>query len=174
MSSVYLARTNQKLSFSRIHLDQLKHAQDDTSWNKHALIESFNESVLFHMASAYDAFLREIAERYSVDTEAFSGYRSLAAEMEETGVESPELKELSVLESDDCSWLHKLMAAYEACWHGSDKKQAVTETSSVSEIHVLQVNPDHAEDAEIIIEYEAWFVSLSELINRLREGMQEW
>lgn len=174
MSSVYLARTNQKLSFSRIHLDQLKLAQDDTSWNKHALIESFNESVLFHMASAYDAFLREIAERYSVDTETLDGYRSLAAELEATGVESPELNELSILENNERSWLHKLVAAYEACWHGSDKKSAVTETSSLSEIHVLQVNPDHAEDAEIIAEYETWFVSLSELINRLREGMQEW
>lgn len=174
MSSVYLARTNQKLSFSRIHLDQLKLAQQDTSWNKHALIESFNESILFHLASAYDAFLREIAERYNVDTEQLEGYRSLAAELETTGVESPELKELSILENDDCSWLHKLMAAYEACWHGSDKQAAVTETSSVSEIHVVQVNPDHAEDAEIIAEYEAWFGSLSELVNRLREGMQEW
>lgn len=174
MSSVYLARTNQKLSFSRIHLDKLKGAQEDTSWNKHALIESYNESVLFHMTSAYDAFLREIAERYSVDTESLQGYRSLAAQLEQTGVESPELKELSMLESNDCSWLHKLMAAYEACWHGTDKQRAVTETSSVSEIHVVQVNPDHAEDAEIIIEYEAWFTELSELINRLREGMLEW
>lgn len=174
MSSVYLARTNQKLNFSRIHLERLKQAQNDTSWNKHALIESFNESVLFHLASAYDAFLREIAERYSVETESLDGYRSLAAELEVTGVESPELKELSALESDHSSWLHKLVAAYEACWHGTDKQRAVTETSSVSEIHVVQVNPDHAEDAVIIAEYESWLESLSELINRLREGMVEW
>ncbi len=174
MSCIYLARTNQKLSFSRLHLDRLKQVQDDTSWNKHALIESYNESVLFHMTSAYDAFLREIAERYNVDAESLTGYRSLAVELEKTGVESPELKQLSMLESDDTGWLHKLVAAYEACWHGSDKKQAVSETSSVSEIHVLQVNPDHAEDAEIVAEYEQWFGELSELVNRLREGMQEW
>ncbi|WP_299177078.1 DUF6586 family protein [uncultured Neptuniibacter sp.] len=174
MSGIYLARTNQKLSFTRIHLDQLKQAQSDTSWNKHALIESYNESVLFHLNSAYDAFLREVAELYKVDTESLDGYRSLAAELDRTGVESPELKQLSVLESDDSGWLHKMMAAYEACWHGSDKKEAITQTSSVSEIHVLQVNPDHAEDEQIIKEYEAWFESLSELINRLREGMQEW
>jgi len=174
MSGIYLARTNQKLSFARIHLDQLKQAQDDTSWNKHALIESFNESVLFHLSSAYDAFLREIAELYKVDTEALTGYRSLAAELEATGVESPELKQLSLLESDQTGWLHKMVSAYEACWHGSDRHESVTESSSVSEIHVLQVNPDHAEDGQIIREYEGWFQSLSELINRLREGMQEW
>ena len=174
MSGIYLARTNQKLSFTRIHLDRLKQAQDDTSWNKHALIESYNESVLFHMTSAYDAFLREIAEAYSVDTESLDGYRSLAAELEVTGVESPELKQLAQLEVDDTGWLHKLMAAYEACWHGADKQSSITETNSVSEIHVLQVNPDHAEDEAIISEYENWFLALSELIDSLREGMQEW
>lgn len=174
MSGIYLARTNQKLSFTRIHLDKLKHAQDDTSWNKHALIESFNESVLFHLTSAYDAFLREIAETYRVDTEALDGYRSLAAKLESTGVESPELKQLAQLEMDDSGWLHKMMAAYEACWHGSDKHESVNETNSVSEIHVLQVNPNHAEDQAIIAEYENWFNSLSELIDRLRDGMQEW
>ncbi|WP_286237733.1 DUF6586 family protein [Neptuniibacter halophilus] len=174
MSGIYLARTNQKLAFTRIHLDQLKRAQDDTSWSKHALIESYNESVLFHMASAYDAFLREIAELYRVDTESLDGYRSLAAELEATGVESPELKQLSLLEADEAGWLHKLMSAYEACWHGSDKQAALTETNSLSEIHVLQVNPDHAEDKAIVAEYEMWFTALSELVNRLREGMQEW
>ncbi len=174
MSGIYLARTNQKLNFTRIHLEQLKQAQVDTSWNKHALIESYNESVLFHLTSAYDAFLREIAEAYSVDTEALDGYRSLAVKMEATGVESPELKQLSQLENNDEGWLHKMMAAYEACWHGSDKQEQIDETNSVSEIHVLQVNPDHAEDKAIIAEYETWFNALSALIDSLREGMQEW
>ncbi len=174
MSCIYLARTNQKLSFARIHIEHLKQAQSDTSWNKHALIESYNESVLFHLASAYDAFLREIAELYKVDTESLSGYRSLAAELDETGVESPEISQLSLLEADETGWLHKMVAAYEACWHGSDKRAAATETTSISEIHVLQVNPDHAEDEAIITEYEAWLTALSELIDRLRAGMEEW
>lgn len=174
MSAIYSARTNQKLSFARIHLDRLKQAQEDTSWNKHALIESYNESVLFHMTSAYDAFLREIAETYSVDTESLKGYRSLAAELEVTGVESPELKQLTQLEENDTGWLHKMMAAYEACWHGADKQAVKNETNSVSEIHVVQVNPDHAEDGAIISEFENWFLSLSKLIDSLREGMQEW
>lgn len=174
MSGIYLARTNQKLSFTRIHLELLKQAQDDTSWNKHALIESFNESVLFHLMSAYDAFLREIAEVYKVDTETLEGYRSLATELEVTGVESPELKQLSVLENDSTAWLHKMIGAYEACWHGADKKGATSDTKSLSEIHVLQVNPDHAEDKAIIVEYEGWFNALSQLVDSLREGMQEW
>ncbi|WP_027859125.1 DUF6586 family protein [Marinobacterium jannaschii] len=174
MSGIYLARTNQKLNFARLHIEALRGAVDSTGWNKHALIESYNESVLFHLVSAYDAFLREVAELYRLDTEHLQGYRSLVQELEHSGQESPEISEIVKLENDDISWLHKLLAAYEACWHGSDKRQQVTETSSVSEIHVLQVNPDHAEDVDIIAELEGWLVSLRELVERLRNNMQEW
>ncbi len=174
MSGIYLARTNQKLNFSRLHIDALKGALESTGWSKHALIESYNESVLFHLVSAYDAFLREIAETYRLDTERLQGYRSLVAEIERSGQESPEISEIGELERDATSWLHKLLAAYEACWHGSDRRQKVTATSSVSEIHVLQVNPDHAEDRDVVAELENWLHSLRELVDRLRAGMQEW
>lgn len=174
MSCVYLARTNQKISFARIHLERLKQAQEETSWNKHALIESYNESILFHLASAYDAFLREVAERYNLDTEHFNGFDSLQALLDQTGVESPELRELETLSHDQTSWLHKLLGAYAACWRGSDKQGSVSQTQSLSEIHVVQVNPDHAEDQQIIAEYATWLDALSALINRQREGMQEW
>jgi len=174
MSGIYLARTNQKLNFARIHLEALKEAQSSTGWSKHALIESYNESVLFHLASAYDSFLREIAELYRIDTETFVGYRALIQQFEASGFEGAELNELAQLERDDTCWLHKMLAAYEACWHGTDKRSAVTETSSVSEIHVVQVNPDHAEDGQIIIEYERWLDEMRTLIERLRTGMQEW
>lgn len=174
MSGIYLARTNQKLNFSRIHIEALKEAQGTTGWSKHALIESYNESVLFHLASTYDAFLREVAELYRFDTETFVGYRALTEQFEKSGFEGAELNELGQLEKDHTSWLHKMLAAYEACWHGSDKRVSVTETSSVSEIHVVQVNPDHAEDGQIIVEYESWLNEMRALIERLRNGMQEW
>lgn len=174
MSGIYLARTNQKLNFARIHIEALKQAQSSTGWSKHALIESYNESVLFHLASAYDAFLREVAELYRFDTESLLGYRSLMAQFESAGLEGAELRELSNLEKDESSWLHKMLAAYEACWHATDKRSKVTETSSVSEIHVVQVNPDHAEDGMIIQEFDGWLNEMRGMIERLRSAMQEW
>ena len=94
MPDVYLARTNQKLSFARIHLEQLVQAQDSNGWEKHSLIESFNESVLFHLASAYQSFLREVAERYRFNPETVSGLLDLERGLEAAGVESPEFAEL--------------------------------------------------------------------------------
>lgn len=178
MSTVYLSRTNQKLNFARIHLEALTQACSDNGWSKHAQIESYNESVLFHMASAYASLLSEIAERYRLSfvQEARVNYRALEIQMAETGQECPELRELAVLEENASSWLHKMLAAYEGCWQAEGVvSQSVVDTAkSVSEIHVMQVNPDHTEESAVLQECSAWFEELRTLIARLREGMQEW
>lgn len=174
MSCIYLARTNQKLNFARIHLGALRESCASTGWNKHILIESYNESVLFHLASAYDAFLHEIAERYRLDTSHITSYRTLAEDMEKSGQECPELSELSCLEADENSWLHRMVHAYEACWRATDRVEAVSASSSVSEIHVAQINPAHTDESAILEEYQQWFDSLRDLIDRQRSGMQEW
>lgn len=174
MSGVYLARTNQKLNFTRIHLEALKSAQASTGWSKHAQIESYNESVLFHMVSAYSAFLKEIAEQYRFNAERISKLKELVEQMEAQGLEAPEVGELQELQFNPRSWLHHLLAAYKGCWRAEDHQQSAAKAESISEIHVMQINPDHAEDADIIKEYQAWFDQLRALIERLRSGMQEW
>ncbi|RTE67667.1 hypothetical protein EH243_01595 [Amphritea opalescens] len=174
MSGVYLTRTNQKLNFTRIHLDALKVAQESTGWSKHALIESYNESVLFHMASAYSSLLREIAEQYSFDANRITKLSQLTAQMEAQGLEAPEVAELQQLHSNTDSWLHQLLAAYKACWRAEEHKESRGQAESVSEIHVMQINPDHAEDSDILSEYQLWFSEFKSLVERLRSSMQEW
>ncbi len=174
MSGVYLARTNQKLNFTRLHLDALKVAHESTGWSKHALIESYNESVLFHMVSAYSSLLREIAEQYRFDANRISKLSQLTEQMEAQGLEAPEVLELQQLHSDSGSWLHQLLAAYKACWRAEEHNQSAAQAQSVSEIHVMQINPDHAEDADILKEYQSWFNQFKLLIEHLRASMQEW
>ncbi|SEQ37937.1 hypothetical protein SAMN03080615_01289 [Amphritea atlantica] len=174
MSGVYLTRTNQKLNFTRIHLDALKVAQESTGWSKHALIDSYNESVLFHMVSAYSSLLREIAEQYRFDANRITKLSQLTEQMEAQGLEAPEVAELQQLHDDTNSWLHHLLAAYKACWRAEEHNQSAGQAESVSEIHVMQINPDHAEDADILREYQSWFNQFKMLVERLRAGMQEW
>lgn len=174
MSGVYLTRTNQKLNFTRIHLDALKEAQESTDWSKHALIESYNESVLFHMVSAYSSLLREIAEQYRFDANRISKLSQLTEQMEAQGLEAPEIGELQQLQRDAGSWLHQLLAAYKACWRAEEHQQSQAKAESVSEIHVMQINPNHAEDGDILNEYRHWFNEFKALVERMRYGMQEW
>lgn len=175
MSNIYLVRTNQKINFARIHVDALTVAQDSTKWSKHNEIESYNESILFHLASGYASFLREVAEKYSFDTSKVNTLADLETLLEASGQESPERSELSNLEQSEVSWLHKMLAAYNACWKALDNHSTVaSDTVSISEIHVVQINPNHAEDSDILAEYKLWLNEFRSLVERLRSDMQEW
>ncbi|MEH6626241.1 MAG: DUF6586 family protein [Motiliproteus sp.] len=174
MSSVYISRTNQKLHFCQLHLDRLKSALDGSNWSKHVLIESYNESILFHLACAHRSFMREIAEVYRIDASTIVSIEQLANALAKQGLEAPEVKELTRLEEDD-SWLAKMLKAYHACWQAEERDQAEnSQHSSLSEIHVVQVNPDHADENEVIAQLEQWLNAFRELISRHRESMVEW
>lgn len=174
MNEIYPARTNQKLNFARLHLDALAQAQYSTSWNRHGLIESYNESVLFHLKGALEAFVREIGERYRLDVAQVHEPVQLQAQLEATGQESPELNELVLLATQSGSWLNRLERAYAACWDASDRRAEPREGQSLSEIHVKQINPDHAEDGNLLVELRQWFAELEKIVDRLRGSMLEW
>ncbi len=175
MSDVYLSRTNQKLGFVRLHLEALNASQESNSWNKHGLVESYNESVLFHLNGAVHSFLREIGERYRLDVAVIGSVSDLQQQLEKTGQEAPEANELAQLAQAQDSWLSRLHRAYEACWSATDgHPQRAGQSQSLSEIHVVQVNPDHSEDPELLAEYRGWFAELDQLVERLRGSMLEW
>ncbi|TCK09468.1 DUF6586 family protein [Marinobacterium mangrovicola] len=175
MSDIYLSRTNQKLSFVRLHLEALDASQVSNSWNRHGLVESYNESVLFHLAGAVHSFLREIAERYRIDPSMIGSVSDLQRQLEQTGQEAPEANELVQLVDSRESWLSRLYRAYDACWSATDgHPQRSDQSQSLSEIHVVQVNPDHSEDPELLAEYRSWFTALDQLVERLRGSMLEW
>ncbi len=174
MSNIYISRTNQKLYFSQLHLDRLKSALDSSDWSKHVLIESYNESILFHLACGYRSFLREIAEVYRLEGSKIETVEQLADGLAEQGLEAPEVKELMCLEEGD-GWLVQLLRAYDACWQAEGRDQAIsTPHSSLSEIHVVQVNPDHTEEDQVIAQLEQWLNAFRELVGRHRESMVEW
>ncbi len=174
MSDVYAVRTNQKLNFARLHIKALVQAQEASQWSKHARIESYHESILFFMASGYASLLREIAENYSLKTEVVARFSDLQQQLEATGQESPEAVELEQLELNQQSWLHKMLSAYDACWSAANGSNQQVGEASLSEIHVLQINPDHAEDQDMLAEFNLWLDEFRHLIERLRANMQEW
>lgn len=175
MSDIYAVRTNQKLNFARLHIKALVQAQELPQWSQNPRIESYHESVLFFLASGYTSLLREIGENYKLNTSSIYHFEDLIGQLDATGQESPEARELEILEQDEGSWLHRVLKAYRSCWDASDMVSgAAGKGSSVSEIHVLQINPDHAEDGDVLAEYNAWLQAFRELLERLRANMQEW
>ena len=179
MSALYVTRTNQKLSFCRLHLEQLKIAEHSSGWSKHALVESYNESVLFYLVGAYSAFLGEIAEVYrldpqDLDLQSVGALNLLLNRLSEQSIEAPEVNEIAQLLEGD-TWLTGLLRAYKACWRAEPKKTNDSiEKASQSEIHVVQVNPDYADEPQVIVQLEQWLNDLRALIERHRESMKEW
>ena len=172
MSAIYTSRTNQKLNFARLHLEQLKQAEEGAGWSKHALVESFNESVLFHLTGAYKSYLKELCELYRLDPEAVVSFDDLQIQLENQGVEAPEVKELALLRKGD-SWLSQLKLAYRACWMAESREQSGARASQ-SEIHVVQVNPDYADEGQVIEQLAQWLNDFRSLVERQRETMKEW
>jgi hypothetical protein len=67
-----------------------------------------------------------------------------------------------------------MLGAYQGCWRAVEKTELNRPHLSHSEIHVMQVNPDHTEDAVVAVQLETWLNAFRRLLDRLREGMREW
>ncbi len=172
--SIFVTRTSQKLNFAQLQLEQLAQAQASTGWSQYALVDSCREAALFHLASAYVSFLREIADHYCLDARQVHGFADLERLCIEAGIESPERNELASLEQQG-SWLSLMRLGYDACWQPGDKPQAASAEQSRSEISVLQVSSGAAAQDDVTpLQCRQWCGELVRLIERLRAGMQEW
>jgi len=100
----FVGRTDQKLRFARIHLDELiaHHGRDSGD----DFERSHHESFLFHLFGACDAFLQELNIYYAFGLAiAKVSTRELARSMRKRGVTSSELIALEKLESEADSYL---------------------------------------------------------------------
>ena len=172
--SVFVSRTSQKLNFAQLQLEQMAQAQASTGWSRLALVESFQESVLFHLVSAYVAFLREIGDHYRLDAVAVQSFADLDALFEQAAVVSPERSELAALEQDASGWLRQLSMAYDACWQPRARRGEAAVQQSQSEISVVQVASGTGELEVTPKQCRQWHAELGGLVERLRAGMQEW
>ncbi|MFB9885661.1 DUF6586 family protein [Balneatrix alpica] len=174
MTHPYATRTNQKLYFARLHLEALTQAHSSQGWNKHALIESYHESIVAHLFGAYHALLREIAQSYKLPPEQVRVADDLMALLESRGYEGPEYLYIQQLLADQNSWLSQLVRSYRACWRAQEQREKASSSERLSEIHLVQVNPDHEEDGELQQQLQQWLGQLQQLVERCREQTQEW
>jgi hypothetical protein len=100
----FVDRTEQKLRFARIHLDELRaHPHRDSGDD---FERSHHESFLFHFFGAREAFLQELNIYYAcglaIDRVAS---QNLASTLKKRGVTSTELEALKALEAEADSYL---------------------------------------------------------------------
>ncbi len=162
-----IPRTNEKLAFARLHLQQLEQAEQSSDVSQTLRVASFKESVIFHLMGAYAGFLRELAESYKVKDRAIEDLSSLKKALAELDRESSEVKELDAL-STPGQWLYELKAAYQLCWQagGAQKAKSETDTGGI-QLFDIEQGIGHKK-------LSRWLDEFQTLVQRHRESMLEW
>jgi hypothetical protein len=111
-----IGRTNQKIKYAKIHLDELKQYEKATSnddWER-----AHQESFLFHLIGAVDNILHEINFGYSLKygTDEVS-WNPIRDKLNRFNVISPAFQYLDNLKKDKNNWLDLLYAMRNHCTH---------------------------------------------------------
>ncbi len=162
-------RTDAKLRYACLHLDELK-SQGPSSGND--FDKAHQESFLFHLLGARDAFLAELNHYFKAGLapDALSLGRIRDA-LKERNVTSAELRTLYDLEQDKSSWYSK----------AKDMRDYSTHVQGVPRAYFLG-GEDHQKvklkhlrsgiltERHFILEFEDWLHKMEVLILSLRES----
>ena len=157
------------MRFAKVHLEELdalsSHGGDDFD-------RAHQESFLYHLLGAKDAFLQELNIYYScgVDPSLVSPGK-LQNEIKKKGKPSSELAELHMLEKEENSWL----------FHAKEMRDHSTHISSVPRGYhmggensgkVFLRNPVTNEEIQthFVTEFGQWQINMEELLEKLRRA----
>lgn len=161
------ARADGKLSYAKIHLDELK-ALGRIGGSE--FDRAHQESFLYHLLGAKEAFLIELNAYYAGGlTEKNLTAGNLRKALKKQGRVSKELVELYAMETEESSWL----------FHAKEMRDHSTHVAAVSRAfnicgsadgQVWLRNPKTGEDIarHFVDEFSDWVSNMRELLERLR------
>lgn len=163
------ARADAKIRYAQIHLELLRERGSNSGSDFDRGVE---ESILYHLFGARDAFLHELGEYYSC---SFAGADitpgKLRDALQRQGRRSPELAELWALENDPASWLAhaKEMRDHSAHRHGVPRQFHM---GGVNHGKVFPRNPLTGDllEQDMPDVLAAWLISMTDLLERLRSS----
>lgn len=165
------ARTDQKLRYARVHLQELR----DHSFSRHGDFEhAHEESFLFHLFGARDAFLGELNEYYECGLPRNGiSIGKLRLALGEKRCASPELQELYVLETDSTTWYAHAKAMRDHATH----IHAVPRTfhrggPTDGQIRLRHPITNTAMQQDFRDEFECWFSEMVKLLATLRASAE--
>lgn len=161
------ARTNAKLRYAKVHLDELAALP---SLGGDDFDRAHQESFLFHLYGARDAFLIELNHYYGLGlpSENLSPGK-LRDALKQRGVQSPELFTLFTLEQDDSSWYRHTKDMRDHSAHIQGVPRAFFIGGDDDGLVKLR-NPRTGAltDSHFLDEFHEWFEQMRDLIEKLR------
>lgn len=169
MADLYSQRVNQTLAFAKYALGGINNESSNDFPNRMKL-RGLQEAALFHLDSAYKAYLNELAERERVLlTQATLSELSQA--FQQQAITSSELDEMALLCQDSSSWLFKMISANKSIHKPLLPQQ---ETASQSEIAIKDLVKESTLEEQLETQLQGWFEQLRAMIQRHRSNAQEW
>jgi hypothetical protein len=162
MAKEIYTRTNQKIFFAGIALDNWRKAEGSAAFNVQALVQAEREAALFHLYGALLGVCHEIAGYYRMSDAAPSRVEAFVQQAVLDGAPSPELAELVELAQQRETWLAQLLAAYAALFQPPREERKAKVDPAIPLITELSVD-----------DIDAWRQQLKTLVLRFREGLSE-
>lgn len=161
------ARTEQKLEYAIVHLDELK----SHTFARYSVFEmAHQESYLFHLLGARDAFLAELNEYYECNLSQESiSLGNLRKALKAKGRESAELKELYLLEKDEEGWFShaKHMRDHSAHVHTVPRTYHRGGTTD-GQVRLRHPKTNKEIEKDYIDVFEDWMKNMIDLLKKLR------
>nr|MBF0685672.1 PasA protein [Pseudomonas sp.] len=165
-------RTNQKIYFAGLALDNWRRAEEQGAVNASALVQAERENVLFHLHGALLGLCREIAAYYRLPEAGAVRVELLLTRSTQGSSPSPEMAELIELAEQPDSWLAELLAAYAALFEPPRAPARPKTDPRVPLIESVSLNEEAP--ALSLDQVQAWRQQLKGLALRFRESLSEW
>jgi hypothetical protein len=162
-------RTAAKLRYAKVHLDELAALE---SLRGDDFDRAHQESYLFHLLAAHDAFLAELNHYYrlGLPNDNLSPGK-LWEELRQRGIQSAELASLFELRQDDSSWFRQAKDMRDHSAH----VQGVPRTFFVGgdedgQVKLKNPRTGALADRHVLDEFRHWLEQMQSLIGALRQS----
>jgi len=165
-------RTNQKIYFAGLALDNWRRAEETGAMNAPGVIQAEREASLFHLYGALLGLCHEIAGYYRLPGATAPRAEMLLLRSTSSASSSPELAELTELAENPETWLAQLLKAYAALFEPPRAPAKAKTDPTVPLIEAVSVEEEMP--ALVRGEVEAWRGELKVLALRFLELLTAW
>lgn len=171
MANERYTRTNQKIFFAGIALDNWRRAAVSHAFNTAALVQAEREAALFHLYGGLLGLCHEIAGYYRMADAAPERVEDFVQPIVLERSPCPELAELLELTQHRETWLAQLLAAYAALFQPPREMPKSQVDPVMPLITAVSIGNERTEPD--LDELDAWRLQLKALVLRFREGLSE-
>ena len=172
MAHELYTRTNQKIFFAGLALENLRKAEAGEAVNAQALVQAEREAALFHLYGAVLGLCHEVAGYYKLAGAGAPRVDMLLSQSVLQASPTPELGELLELAGQPESWLACLLSSYERLFQPPQAPKTAKVDPTLPLISAVSVDDD--EPAVLMhAELEGWRQQLKKLVLRYRESLSE-